>query len=178
MKAIGRSALLGCSTVALLAGMTAGCAVAQAPASQSVSKAAQSDTAVLASLEQQIENAIVHQDTVFLSSIFVPTFQWTHNGNNRETRAHFLSSVHREPPPVSVGRTVSRTVDSIMVEVHDDVALTTGRIHVTRTGGTIFQDFTIRYVRVYQRRSRSEPWHLVTHRAIALTQGPPPTGGP
>jgi hypothetical protein len=138
-----------------------------------------SDSAAIAKLEQDIENAIVHRDTVFLSGVFDPTFQWTHNGSadRRETRVQFLAGVQREPS-AAVGRTVSRTADSVVVDLHDDIALTTGRIHVLRTGGRIFQDFTIRYVRMYRRRNPTGSWQLVSQRATALTNGPPATRSP
>jgi hypothetical protein len=168
-----RNAIVAC--VALLGiGLAAAPALAQAPVRESAASSQSSDSAAIASLEQDIENAIVHRDTEYLSSVFAPTFQWTHNGSadRRETRVQFLSGLQREPSE-AVGRTVSRTADSVVVEVHSDIALTTGRIHVLRTGGRIFQDFTIRYVRLYRRRNPTDSWQLVSHRATALTNGPP-----
>lgn len=137
---------------------------------------ASADSAAIVALEQDIENGITQRNTRFLDSTFAPTFQWTHFGSadRRETRPQFLAALERAPS-AAVGRTVARTADSIVVEVHGDIALTTGRTHVVRTGGTDFrfQDFTVRYVRLYRRNETHTRWQLVTHRATALTQGPP-----
>lgn len=55
-------------------GLAAAPALAQAPVRESAANLQSSDSAAFASLEQDIENAIVHRDTVYLSSVFAPTF--------------------------------------------------------------------------------------------------------
>jgi hypothetical protein len=137
------------------------------------------DSARLAALDQAIEDAITRQQVAFLDSTLVPTFRWTHAGgpNPVESRERFLANVGRPVASETAMRTVSRTADSIVVEVHGDQALTTGRIHVVRTGGNnpLLRDFTLRYLRMYRRDAASGRWMLVMHRAIALTAGPPGT---
>ncbi|MDO8500750.1 MAG: hypothetical protein Q7S20_02805 [Gemmatimonadaceae bacterium] len=61
---------------------------------------------------------------------------------------------------------------SLDVEVHEDVPLTTGRIHVRRLGpdGTTVE-YTIRYARVYA--FRNGRWQLLTHHSTQQTAGPP-----
>ena len=77
--------------------------------------------------------------------------------------------------PDAPGRTITRDVDSVEVEVHGNVALTTGRIHVVREGGvTRWQNYTIRYVRLYARQGKAARWLLVTHHSTSDTQGAPP----
>ena len=137
------------------------------------------DSASLAALDQAIEDAITNKRVASLDSILGPTFRWTHNGGPHpvESRERFLAGVGAPVRSDSALRTVSRTADSIVVEVHDDVALTTGRIHVLRTGGNVplLRDFTLRYIRVYRRDATTGRWMLAMHRAIDLHPGPPPT---
>lgn len=106
-----------------------------------------------------------------------PTFRWTHFGgpNPVASTERFLAGVGASATSETAMRTVSRKTDSIFVEVLDDVALTTGRIHVLRTGGNNprLRDFTLCYVRMYRRDVSSGHWMLVMHRAIDLTAGPP-----
>ena len=158
----------------VLALLVAGQASAQAPAATS------RDSAALAALEQAVEDAITNKRVAFLDSVLVPTFRWTHNGGPSpiESRERFLAGVRVPVTSETAMRTVSRTADSILVEVHDDVALTSGRIHVLRTGGNVplLRDFTLRYIRMYRRDAATGRWMLVMHRAIDLHAGPP--GGP
>lgn len=145
--------------------------------SAQASAAPSRDSAQLAALDQAVEDAITNKRVAFLDSVLVPTFRWTHNGgpNPVESRQRFLAGVGATPTSETAMRTVSRTADSILVEVHDDVALTTGRIHVLRTGGNVplLRDFTLRYIRMYRRDAASGRWMLAMHRAIDLHPGPP-----
>ena len=137
------------------------------------------DSAAVARLEQRIEDAVVHRDAALLHRAYAPDFRFKHSTGLLQTRAQVLSAVRSTPGPGAVDRTVSRDVDSLDVEVHCDVALTTGRIHVVRDGGDPhWRNYTVRYARVYARQGPGAPWRLLTHHSTAETQGAPaPVGG-
>jgi hypothetical protein len=136
------------------------------------------DSAAIAQLEHRIEAAVVHRDAAFLDSVYAPTFRFKHSTGDLETRAQRLSSLRKPQAPDAPGRTLSRDVDSLEVEVHGNIALTTGRIHVVRDGGDPhWRNYTIRYARMYARPAVGSPWMLVTHHSTSDAQGPPPPIG-
>jgi ketosteroid isomerase-like protein len=94
---------------------------------------------------------------VFLDSLYAVDFRFKHASGQIQDRAQMLALVRR-------GRFAARDLDSLDVEVHGDVALSTGRIHVRRTPGAppgFPPRYTIRYVRVYV--DRNGRWRLLTH---------------
>ena len=132
------------------------------------------DSAAIATLEQRIEDAMVRRDATFLETVYAPTFRFKHSTGSLETRAERMTSVRSQVPPDAPGRFIARTVDSLDVEIHNDVALTTGRIHVRRDGGDPrWRDYTVRYARIYRRGGAGGRWQLLTHHSTAETQGPP-----
>ncbi|MBV9880772.1 MAG: nuclear transport factor 2 family protein [Gemmatirosa sp.] len=132
------------------------------------------DSALLAALEVRVEDAVTRSDAAFLDGVYAPTFRFKHATGQLEDRAIRMAALRATPRP-GTPRVVSRTVDSLEVEVHGDVALTTGRIHVRREGGdpadAARRSYTIRYARLYQRRDGR--WLLVTHHSTAQTYDPP-----
>ena len=133
------------------------------------------DSAAIALLEQRVETATAQRDAAFLDSVYAPSFRFKHSTGTVETRARRMESLRREVPPGAPGRTIARVLDSVEVEVHGGVALTSGRIHVRRDGGDPrWQNYTIRYVRVYARDGAAGRWMLVTHHSTSDSQGPPP----
>lgn len=111
-------------------------------------------------LEQRVEAATARStraDSMFLDSVYASDFRFKHGTGQLEDRAAVLARVRWN-------RFATRELDSLDVEVHGDLALSTGRIHVRlRPGGPPGQPpgYTIRYVRVYVRRNGR--WRLVTH---------------
>lgn len=139
--------------------------------------ASSGDSAAIAALERRVEAAVLHRDAAVLDSIYAPTFRFKHSTGALETRAQLLSAL-RKPLAPGTSRMISRDLDSLDVEVHADVALTTGRIHVVRDGGgPPWQNYTVRYARVYVRADARSPWRLLTHHSTNETQGAPPPFG-
>jgi ketosteroid isomerase-like protein len=136
---------------------------------------APADSAAIALLERRVEDAVVRGDAAFLDSVYAPSFRFKHSTGDLETRAQRMESLRRAVPRGAPGRTIARTIDSVDVEVHGEVALSTGRIHVRRDGGDPrWQDYTVRYVRVYVRGGPDGRWQLLTHHSTGESQGPPP----
>jgi ketosteroid isomerase-like protein len=129
---------------------------------------ASADSARLVALEHRVEAATLHRDVAFLDSVYAPTFRFKHATGNLEDRASRLANLGRVLRP-GQSRMLSRTLDSLDVEVHGDVALTTGRIHVTREhANPADRAYTVRYARIYVRREGR--WWLLTHHSTGETR--------
>lgn len=140
------------------------------------------DSARIVALEQRIEDAVVRRDTTYLGSVYAPTFRFKHASGQLEDRARRMQAL-RTPARPGSAQMIERRVDSLDVEVHGDVALSTGRIHVRRDGPpSPDRDYTIRYARVYVRRDGR--WQLLTHHStgqtfdVAASTSPKPHAGP
>jgi Icc protein len=155
------------------------CAAAAAPAplwAQTPSTSS-ADSAIIARLEHKTEEAVVRRDAQFLDSVYAPSFRFKHSTGTLETRDERMASLRRSMRPDAPGRMLARVVDSLDVEVHGDIALSTGRIHVRRDGGAPeWQNYTVRFARVWV-RNRAGHWQLLTHHSTGESQGPPPAGG-
>ena len=114
----------------------------------------------LAALERQVEAAYLGSDVALLRSTLREDFRFSHGtgevAGKDETLANFAKA----------GNFLSRTLTSVEVELHGDVALTRGRIEVRSARPT---EYTICYVRLYQRRDG--PWQLVSHRTVRQASG-------
>ena len=120
----------------------------------------------LAAIEHRVERAFVDTDTLLLEGVCAPEFRFKHASGNIQDRASWLSDVR-----ASRGKYQARDLDSLDVELHDDVALATRRIHVrSRTADGALDEYTIRHVRVYA--FRAGHWQLLTHHTSQLTRGP------
>jgi ketosteroid isomerase-like protein len=148
--------------IALLAVLTAlfpGALVAQGARA-----ASRADSLALAGLEARVEAAVVRHDVAFLGGVYAPDFRFKHSTGLLQNREQWLTALARTPY-------VSREVDSLDVEVHGDVALTTGRVHVrSATDDPKWREYTVRYARVYARQGGR--WRLLTHHSTGESFGP------
>jgi ketosteroid isomerase-like protein len=123
------------------------------------------DSAALVALELRVEDAVVRRDTTFLRGVYASDFRFKHATGEVDDHAGWLAAVRE-------ARYTLRAPDSLDVEVHGDVALLTGRLHVrAEADEPQWREYTVRYARVYARRSGR--WRLLTHHSTALTFGPP-----
>ena len=115
-----------------------------------------------------MEAATLRSDVAYLDSVYAPSFRFKHSTGDVEERAPRLAALDARKTAV-----FARDLDSLEVEVHGDVALTTGRIHVRQEfADPKWREYTIRYARVYVRRAGR--WQLLTHHSTAETFGPLP----
>lgn len=123
--------------------------------------------AAISRLEVRVEEAHRTGDVAFLDSVYAPTFRFVHSTGEIEERAQRLAALS-SPEVVPV----RRGVDSLNVDVHGDVALSTGRIHViAEDDDSQWREYTVRYARVYALRGGR--WRLLTHHSTGLSFGPP-----
>lgn len=120
----------------------------------------QSDTVTLESLERQVEAAYQRGDTAFLKMTLADDFRFTHGSGMVAGKAQTLANFAQP------GNFISRTLTAVDVEVHGDIALTTGRIEVRAAAR---RNYTVCYVRLYRRRSGH--WRLLSHRTFREQAG-------
>jgi hypothetical protein len=124
------------------------------------------DSATVADLEYRVESAMLRRNAAFLDSVYAPGFRFKHAGDRLQTREDIIQAL-RAPRPSAL----ARDLDSLDVEIHGDVALTTGRIHVrTSSDDVALREYTVRYARVYVRRDGR--WRLLTHHTTGQSTGP------
>ena len=127
---------------------------------------ASSDSGLIAALERRVELATMRGDGAYLDSVYAPSFRFKHSTGVLEARAPRLAALRKRSTTI-----FARDLDSLDVEVHGDVALTTGRIHVRQgSADPEWREYTIRYVRVYVRRGGR--WQLLTHHSTGESFGP------
>lgn len=130
------------------------------------SRAGSSDSATVAALERKVEQATQRGDVAFLDSVYAPSFRFKHSSGELEERGERLTGLRKRTTKV-----FARDLDSLDVEVHGDIALTTGRVHVRQESSDLkWREYTIRYARVYVRRSGH--WLLLTHHSTGESFGP------
>jgi ketosteroid isomerase-like protein len=145
--------------LAALAALLPGALIAQG-----AGPSAHADSLALAGLEARVEAAVVRHDVAFLEGVYAPDFRFKHSTGLLQSREQWLAALARTPY-------TSREVDSLDVEVHDDVALTTGRVHVrSATDDPKWREYTVRYARVYVRHGGR--WRLLTHHSTGESFGP------
>lgn len=121
---------------------------------------AQSSTqSTIEELNQRIDNAVIKKDLVQLRKLYADDFVFTHGTGVVDNKESWLKDIEK-----STARFVSRQHDSTTVEMHDNVAIITGRLLVTREGEKKISRYGIRYVRVYALRKKQ--WQLISHRTV------------
>ena len=130
------------------------------------SSATATDSATVAALEQRVELATARGDVAYLDSVYATSFRFKHSTGDLEERGPRLATLRGRKAAV-----FARDLDSLDVEVHGDIALTTGRIHVRQESpDPKWREYTIRYARVYSRHTGR--WQLLTHHSTGESFGP------
>ena len=121
--------------------------------------------AELVSAEIALAAAVLSLNFEILENAYADDFVFTHSTGLAQTKEEWLTALR------AVGRpSLSRTVDSIEVELHGDVAVTNGRIHSkTNSANPRWREYTVWYVRVYRRQDNR--WQLLSHRTIREQTG-------
>lgn len=112
----------------------------------------------LQAMDQRIEDAVVKADLKFLESVYAGDFRFTHGTGNVQSKDEWLKSVAKRG-------FLSRKISLVEVELHGDVAVTSGRLDVVKSGEGA-EKYSLKYVRVYERRNGR--WQMLMHRTVEL----------
>jgi ketosteroid isomerase-like protein len=112
------------------------------------------DSLHLLTLNQQADTYVVSQNISGLDSIYATDFVFSHGSGRVEGKEGWLKSVAK-------GGFVQRQHDSVVVELHGDVAMVRGRLAVHKRKGEGLDRYLLRYVRVYARRQGR--WQMISH---------------
>ena len=118
----------------------------------------QSSTTVaeILATNQRIDAGVVDKDMNTLEKLYAPDFVFKHGTGTIDDKASWLRSVSRPEQ-----KFVSRVHDSTRVELHDDVALVSGTLMITRLDGKKEVRYKIWYIRIF--RQRQDVWQLISH---------------
>lgn len=123
-------------------------------------------TGELIAAEKTLAASVVALDFATLENLYADDFVFSHSTGVVETKADWLKYLKDNPTFYT-----SRLVDSIKVELHGDVAVTNGRLHIkTSSENPERQEFLVWYIRVYEHRDNQ--WQLLSHRSIREQLGP------
>jgi ketosteroid isomerase-like protein len=112
------------------------------------------------STNRLIDRAVVQKQLVLLQKLYADDFVFTHGTglvdsksswlkNIRDTNVHFIYREH----------------DSVLVELHNDVAIVTGTLTVKRKMQNELNAYALRYVRVFT--NRRNQWQMISHRTAS-----------
>ncbi len=110
-------------------------------------------------INRSIDDAVVKKDISKLKQLYADDFVFTHGTGHVEGKNSWIKDVENPAKKFT-----SRVHDSTLVELHDNVAIVTGSLTITRSDADKLVRYGIRYVRVFAIRSKS--WQLISHRTV------------
>lgn len=109
----------------------------------------------LMEFEKKIDEAVVAANMAFLQKAYADDFRFKHSTGYVDDKASWLKDVEKNK-----GSIISRTFDSVEVEIHGDVGITNGILKVKRKD----RAYQLEYVRVYVRKNGQ--WQMIMHRSV------------
>lgn len=119
---------------------------------------AQSDSSFLVRFNQQIDDDVVKKNIPSLEKAYADDFVFSHGSGRVEGKAPWLKSAGK-------GLFISRTHDSVKVEMHPDVAIVKGKLSVAKTNKEKTDRYHLYYIRVYAKRNNT--WQMISHSTTA-----------
>lgn len=110
-------------------------------------------------INRSIDEAVVKKDVNKLKQVYADDFVFTHGTGYVEGKNSWIKDVENPTKKFT-----SRVHDSTLVELHDNVAIVTGSLAITRSDADKLVRYGIRYVRVFALRNKS--WQLISHRTV------------
>lgn len=110
-------------------------------------------------INRSIDEAVVKKDVNKLKQVYADDFVFTHGTGYVEGKTSWIKDVENPTKKFT-----SRVHDSTLVELHDNVAIVTGSLAITRSDADKLVRYGIRYVRVFALRNSS--WQLISHRTV------------
>ena len=115
---------------------------------------AQSDSSLLISLNQQIDNWVVKQNVADLEKVYAEDFVFSHGSGKVEGKKGWMVSVGK-------GNFLSRQHDSVTVELHPALAILRGKLSVEKKNKDKVDRYHLKYIRVFAYREKQ--WQLISH---------------
>ena len=110
-------------------------------------------------INRSIDEAVVKKDADKLRQLYADDFVFTHGTGYVEGKSSWIKDVENPSKKFT-----SRVHDSTLVELHDNVAIVTGSLAITRSDAEKLVRYGIRYVRVFALRNKN--WQLLSHRTV------------
>jgi ketosteroid isomerase-like protein len=114
---------------------------------------------VVDDINRNIDYAVVKKDVAILRQLYADDFVFTHGTGYVEGKESWIKDVENPAKKFT-----SREHDSTLVELHQDLAIVTGRLIISRSEKDKVYRYGIRYIRVFALRNKD--WQLVSHRTI------------
>jgi len=111
------------------------------------------DSSMLITLNQQIDDYVVQQNTTALDKLYAEDFIFSHGSGRIEGRKGWFGSVAK-------GNFLLRRHDSVTVELHPGIAILRGKLSVQKKTGKDSK-YHLKYVRVFALRNKQ--WQLISH---------------
>ena len=112
----------------------------------------------LDNLNRSLDRAVVNKDVDLLQKHYGDDFVFTHSDGRVDSKQSWIKSIQH-------AHYLGREHDSTKVELHDDIAIITGKLNIERKVKHPENPlFSIYYVRVYARRN--DVWQLICHKSV------------
>lgn len=109
-------------------------------------------------LNRTLDRAVVNKDLPVLQKHYAEDFVFTHSDGKVDSKHSWIKSVEH-------AHYISREHDSTKVELHNEIAIVTGKLNIERKAHhSESPQFSIKYVRVFSRRD--DVWQLICHRSV------------
>jgi hypothetical protein len=138
---------------------------ARPDAAPAVSASEAAATEEVLAFEKAMEAAVVRGDVAFLDRICPADFRFTHGDGwtsggaplRVDTKETWLAAVSKQPY-------LYRTLDSVKVELHSDIAITYGRYKMRQKASANAGEQSVWFERVYAKRNGQ--WQYLSHRTV------------
>ena len=108
------------------------------------------------SINRQTDDAVMSKDTATLQRLYSKDFILTHGGGDIESMDSWIKSILNADRHY-----ISRTHDSVKVELHGNVAIAKGRLLIVRQDKEKIARYGIWYLRIFALHKNS--WQLISH---------------
>lgn len=125
---------------------------------QSFAQKPNNDSTLLLTFNQQIDNDVVAKNLIALDKAYAEDFVFSHGSGKVEGKKGWLSSVVK-------GGFVGRLHDSVKVELHTDIAIVKGLMHIQKRIKDNLDRYHLKYIRVFALRNKN--WVLISHNTTA-----------
>jgi hypothetical protein len=112
------------------------------------------DSSFIITLNQQIDNYVVEHDVAALDKLYAADFVFSHGSGKVEGKQGWFKSVAK-------GSFISRQHDSVMVELHKELAIVRGNLSVQKKGTDKTERYHLKYIRVYTFLDKH--WQMISH---------------